>query len=304
MEYVVEAHGLTKRYGEVVAIRGVDLAVPRGSVFGALGPNGSGKSTTVRMILGLGRPDEGEVRLFGQPVTRHAPDLLRRVGSLVEGPAFIPYLSGRDNLRLLEKYTPRAGSGAIDGALHRVHLGQAAERKFKTYSLGMKQRLGIAAAILHDPELVILDEPTNGLDPQGTREVRELIPELSAEGRTIMLCSHLLHEVEQVCDAVAILQNGRLVAQGATRDLLGESAELHVRLPDLGKGEAALTDSPWTGRVHRNTTELVVAGAGLQGGEVNRWLAERGLYAEELRVVRPSLEDVFFELTGTESQDV
>ncbi len=304
LDSVVEARGLTKRYGAVTAIRGVDLSVPRGTVFGALGPNGSGKSTTVRMILGLGRPDAGTVSLFGQPLSHHGPDLLRRIGSLVETPAFVPYLSGRDNLRLLEKYTPGAGPAGIDNALHRVHLGQAADRTFKTYSLGMKQRLGIAAAILHDPELVILDEPTNGLDPQGTREVRELIPELAAEGRTIILCSHLLHEVEQVCDAVAILQAGRVVAQGTTASLLGETGELRVRLPEAAEAEAAFATSPWAGRVRREGDELAIAGAGQEGREINRFLAAEGLYAAEIRSVRPSLEDVFFELTGAESQDV
>jgi ABC-2 type transport system ATP-binding protein len=288
----------------VTAIRGVDLSVPKGTVFGALGPNGSGKSTTVRMILGLGRPDEGTVRLFGRAFSDHGPDLLRRIGSLVETPAFIPYLSGRDNLRLLEKYTPGAGTIGIESALHRVHLGQAAARPFKTYSLGMKQRLGIASAILHDPELVILDEPTNGLDPQGTREVRELIPELAAEGRTIILCSHLLHEVEQVCDAVAILQAGRVVAQGTTASLLGETGELRVRLPETAEAEAALATSPWSGRVRRDGDELAISAAGPDGREVNRFLAAQGLYAAEIRSVRPSLEDVFFELTGAESQDV
>jgi ABC-2 type transport system ATP-binding protein len=295
---------LTKRYGAVVAISAIDLSIQRGVVFGVLGPNGSGKSTTVRMILGLGRPDEGEVQLFGQRLADHGPDLLRRIGSLVEAPAFVPYLSGRDNLRLLEKYTPGAGAEGIATALHRVHLGHAAERKFKTYSLGMKQRLGIAAAILHNPELVVLDEPTNGLDPQGTREVRELIPELAGEGRTVILCSHLLREVEQVCDAVAIFQDGRTVAQGKTADLLGETAELHVWLLEAEVAEAALQSSPWSGRVQRDGEELIIAGAGEDGREVNRFLAERGLFAREVRTVRPSLEEIFFQITGTESHDV
>jgi ABC-2 type transport system ATP-binding protein len=304
LEYVVETRNLTKRYGAVVAISAIDLSIQRGAVFGVLGPNGSGKSTTVRMMLGLGRPDEGEVKLFGQRLSEHGPDLLRRIGSLVEAPAFVPYLSGRDNLKLLEKYTPGAGSEGIAAALHRVHLGQAAERKFKTYSLGMKQRLGIAAAILHNPELVILDEPTNGLDPQGTREVRELIPELAREGRTVILCSHLLREVEQVCDAVAIFQDGRTVAQGKTADLLGETAELHVWLFEAEVAEAALQSSPWSGRVQRDGEELTISGAGDEGREVNQFLAERGLFAREVRPLRPSLEEIFFRITGTESHDV
>ena len=303
LETVVETHGLTKRYGETYAIRGVDISVPRGSVFGALGPNGSGKSTTVRMILALGKPDAGEVRLFGEPLRSHSPDLLRRVGSLVETPAFVPYLSGRDNLRLLEKYTPGAGHTGIDEALHRVHLGHAAERRFKTYSLGMKQRLGIAAAMLHDPELIILDEPTNGLDPQGTREVRDLIPELVGEGRTIIFCSHLLHEVEQICDRVAVFQDGQVIAQGLTHDLVGERTQLRVKVAEMEQAEAVLRESPWAAQLGREDGALTVAGAGNEGRAVNHFLADRGLYAELIWMVRPSLEDVFFELTGRESHD-
>jgi len=195
-ENVIDAQGLEKRYGTTVAVSNVDLVVERGHIHGILGPNGSGKSTTVRMLLGLAKPDAGRVNLFGQPISNLSVELLRRVGSVVETPSFVPYLSGRDNLKLLEFYTPGIDGRAVESVLERVHLLEAAGRRFKTYSLGMKQRLGIAAALLNNPELVILDEPTNGLDPQGTREVRELIPELAAEGRTVLLCSHLLAEVE------------------------------------------------------------------------------------------------------------
>ncbi|HEY5476490.1 MAG TPA: ABC transporter ATP-binding protein [Tepidiformaceae bacterium] len=300
-DYVVEARGLVKSYGETRAVQGVDLVVEKGHVYGVLGPNGSGKSTTVRLLLGLARPDAGEVQLFGESLTEHGPELLKRVGAVVEAPACIPYLSGRDNLRLLEKYVPNRGEAGIEEVLARVHLTDAAHRKFKTYSLGMKQRLGIAAAILHDPELIILDEPSNGLDPQGTREVRELIPELAAEGRTIVLCSHLLHEVEQVCDAVAIFQNGRVIAEGPTAQLMGESARLEVQIADLEAAESLLRKSPWATAVSRQNGSIFIAGAGMQAADVNRLLATNGLYASVLRPLKHSLEEVFFELTGEDT---
>jgi ABC-2 type transport system ATP-binding protein len=302
-DYVIEAHGLRKAYGDVVAVENVDLVVERGRVYGALGPNGSGKSTTVRMLLGLAKPDNGEVRLFGQPLAEHAPELLHRVGSVVETPAFVPYLSGRDNLRLLAKYTPGATPEMIEATLGRVHLVEAAGRRFKNYSLGMKQRLGIAAAILNDPELIILDEPTNGLDPQGTREIRSLIPELAAEGRTIVLCSHLLHEVEQVCDAVTIFQRGRVVAQGPTKELIGNRSRLELRLADMAAADLILRDSPWASQLTRQNGALYIDGAGTLGAEVNKYLVAHGQFASVIQPTQNSLEDVFFELTGDSSND-
>jgi ABC-2 type transport system ATP-binding protein len=272
-------------------------------VYGALGPYGSGKSTTVRMLLGLAKPDNGEVRLFGQPLAEHAPELLHRVGSVVETPAFVPYLSGRDNLRLLAKYTPGATPEMIEATLGRVHLVEAAGRRFKNYSLGMKQRLGIAAAILNDPELIILDEPTNGLDPQGTREIRSLIPELAAEGRTVVLCSHLLHEVEQVCDAVTIFQRGRVVAQGPTKELIGNRSRLELRLADMAAADLILRDSPWASQLTRQNGALYIDGAGTLGAEVNKYLVAHGQFASVIQPTQNSLEDVFFELTGDSSND-
>ena len=296
--YVVDARGLSKRYGATVAVADVDLRVERGSVFGVLGPNGSGKSTTVRMLLGLVRPDHGDVTLFGRSLEHHRPEVLGRIGSVVETPSFIPYLSGRDNLRLLDRYTPGAGPEGIEEALTRVRLQDAAHRRFKNYSLGMKQRLGIAAAILHDPELIILDEPTNGLDPQGTREVRELIPELAAEGRTVVLCSHLLHEVEQLCDSVAIFQNGRVIAQGRTADIMGKSLELEIRALEVDRAEEALRRSPWAASLRRENGSLFVSGQDCEGRFVNRFLVEHGIYADALTPQRQTLEEAFFELTS------
>lgn len=297
-DYVIEARGLRKVYGDTVAVAEVDLFVERGRVYGALGPNGSGKSTTVRMLLGLAKPDKGEVRLFGQPLEGNASDLLKSVGAVVETPAFVPYLSGRDNLRLLARYVPGPTEAGIESILERVYLLEAADRRFKNYSLGMKQRLGIAAAILNNPELIILDEPTNGLDPQGTREVRSLIPELAAEGRTVVLCSHLLHEVEQVCDAVTIFQRGRVVAQGTTHELIGGRSKLELRVPDMDAAERILRESQWANAFARQNGALYIEGAGDQGEALNRLLAGNGLYASVIRPMRHSLEDVFFELTG------
>ena len=303
-EYVVEARGLRKAYGETVAVHEVDLFVERGRVYGALGPNGSGKSTTVRMLLGLARPDRGDVKLFGEPLRGpHGTELLKRVGAVVETPAFIPYLSGRDNLKLLALYTPGATPAAIERTLERVHLVESAHRRFKNYSLGMKQRLGIAAAILNDPELIILDEPTNGLDPQGTREVRALIPELAAEGRTIVLCSHLLYEVEQVCDAVTIFQHGRVVAQGPTKELIGNKSRLELRFADMDRAGDVLRASPWSANLQRQNGSYYIEGAGELGAEVNRFLVEKGQYASVIQPTHHTLEDVFFELTGETSND-
>jgi ABC-2 type transport system ATP-binding protein len=301
-DYVIEARGLRKAFGDVVAVQDVDLLVERGRVYGALGPNGSGKSTTVRMLLGLAKPDAGEVHLFGEPLRgEHGTDLLKRVGAVVETPAFIPYLSGRDNLRLLAMYTTGATHDMIEATLGRVHLLESAHRRFKNYSLGMKQRLGIAAAILNDPELIILDEPTNGLDPQGTREIRALIPELAAEGRTVVLCSHLLHEVEQVCDSVTIFQKGKVVAQGATKDLIGTRSRLELRFSDMEAAGAVLRESPWASQVERSNGAFFVDGAGDLGAEVNQFLASRGLFAAVIQPTRHTLEEVFFELTGETS---
>jgi ABC-2 type transport system ATP-binding protein len=250
------------------------------------------------MLLGLVRPNHGEVTLFGRSLEQHKPEVLGRIGSVVETPSFIPYLSGRDNLRLLDRYTPGAGAEGIERALTRVRLQEAAHRRFKNYSLGMKQRLGIAAAILHDPELIILDEPTNGLDPQGTREVRELIPELAAEGRTVLLCSHLLHEVEQLCESVAIFQNGRVIAQGRTADIIGRNMGLEIKAVELDLAEAALRRSPWAASLRRSNGSLFVSGPDCEGRAVNRYLVEHGVYADALTPQRQTLEEAFFQLTS------
>src|SRR5918995_1009797 len=213
--FVVETSGLTKRFGDRVAVEGVDLQIPRGSAFGYLGPNGAGKTTLIRMLLGLTPPTSGTMRLRGLPVPERRAEALARVGAIVEEPRFHPFLTGRENLEIVAAARDAAAHGRIDGALERVGLASRGGERVRKYSLGMRQRLGIARALLGDPELLILDEPTNGLDPAGMLEFRELVRRLVGEGRTVVLSSHLLDEVEKIADAVAIVDVGSVVWQGA-----------------------------------------------------------------------------------------
>ncbi|MDQ0823000.1 ABC-2 type transport system ATP-binding protein [Arthrobacter sp. V4I6] len=238
-ELSIETRGLSKRFGHQLAVDGVDLAVPRGSVFGFLGPNGSGKTTTIRLMLGLAAATGGSVRLLGQEMPRHLHEVLPRVGALVEGPAFYPFLSGTANLHRFDAADPYGAAttrkARVRSALERVGLSHASEKKVRAYSLGMKQRLGIANALLAPRELLVLDEPTNGLDPQGTREVRSLVRSLAADGATVFVSSHLLAEVEQICTHAAIMSAGRLVAQGTLEELRqAGQARIRVLTPDAG----------------------------------------------------------------------
>lgn len=244
-ELAIRTGGLTKKFGHQAAVNGIDLAVPRGAVFGFLGPNGSGKTTTIRVMLGLAAATSGEVSVLGQDMPRHLREVLPRVGALVEGPAFYPYLSGAANLHRLDTADRHAPSSTrsqrVDRALERVGLSHAAGKRVRAYSLGMKQRLGIANALLSPRELLVLDEPTNGLDPQGTREVRALVRSLAAEGTTVFVSSHLLAEVEQMCTHAAVMSAGSLVAQGSLDDLrrVGQ-AHVRVRTPDAAAARGVL----------------------------------------------------------------
>src|SRR6476646_8228877 len=224
----ISTRGLTKRFGSQVAVDDVDLRVPHGAVYGFLGPNGSGKTTTIRMLLGLVEPTAGSRSLLGMAIPREATVALHRVGSLVEGPAFHPYLSGRANLVRLDAADiladPRTTRSRIDAALARVGLMAAAGKRYRAYSLGMRQRLAIAAALLAPRDLLVLDEPTNGLDPQGTREVRHLVASLASDGTTVFVSSHLLSEVEQMCTHLGVMRDGRLVAQGSVSEVRGGAA--------------------------------------------------------------------------------
>ncbi len=299
----ITTRGLTKRFpGGQVAVDHVDLHVPHGSVFGFLGPNGSGKTTTIRMLLGLIAPTEGEHDVLGTPMPAGAAEVLPRVGALVEGPAFYPYLSGRANLARLDAadrtVDPRSTSTRVHEALERVGLAAAAGKRYRNYSLGMRQRLGLASALLRPRDLLVLDEPTNGLDPQGTREVRALIRELAADGSTIFLSSHLLPEIEQLCSHVAVMSRGRLISQGTLDDLRGAAAT-RVRVVTAHPPEAATVLAGLGLEVVEVAAEHVAALLGTTPSEqVTAALVAGGVDVRELVVERPDLEDVFVALTG------
>ncbi|WP_243789883.1 ABC transporter ATP-binding protein [Saccharopolyspora gloriosae] len=302
--YAARTSGLRKTYGGTVAVAGIDLAVPRGAVVGVLGPNGSGKTTTIRMLLGLIRPTAGSVELLGHALPDEADRVLPKVGALVEGPGFHPFLSGRENLLRCAAMEPNLKGpdirSAVDEALRRVGLDSAAGRRFRGYSLGMKQRLGLAAALLVPRELVVLDEPTNGLDPAGTREIRQIIAELHAVGTTVLVSSHLLAEVEATCTHVAVMHRGTLVAQGPLADLL-ESGGPHLMIstPDLTAGLEALRDNGISARVEQNALRVDLSEVDAPGVLATLVRAEVGVH--EARRGRAGLEDLFARLTEEES---
>ena len=329
---VIWTKGLTKDFGRVRAVDGADLRVPRGRVYGFVGPNGSGKTTAISILLGLMRPTRGEVCLLGQALgTAGYQRALGRVGSLVQAPAFYPQLSGRDNLRVLGSVARPVGEREIDEALERVGLLHRARDRYATYSLGMRQRLAIALALLGSPELIILDEPTNGLDPVGLREVRTLIRQLGQEGYSVFFSSHLLHEIEQVCDEVGIIVRGRLVAQGPVDALLagrGLRVRVSVGPPGNGSSPPPTADGGGDGRlasptngalgsVCRRAAEVISAlpgrprvelqGDGLwvdappeRGAELTRALAAAGLWVSEMVPLRNTLEQYFFEVAAAQ----
>jgi ABC-type multidrug transport system ATPase subunit len=295
MDVVLQTRGLTKHFGPVRAVDGVDLAVRHGEVFGFLGPNGSGKTTTIGMLLGLIHPTAGQAELFGERVSPQHTRPLRRVGALVGAPGLVPYLSGRDNLHLLARLHPQVKNGQVDAVLAQTGLSGAARRKVKGYSTGMKQRLGLAAALVHQPELLILDEPTNGLDPAGMREMRDLISNLSARGVTVFLSSHLLHEVEQICDRVAVLKDGKVVAQGAVGELLAKEPVLRVRVASPQAAVEALRSLPGVSHLSANGACIEVRGPRPEA--VIAHLVACGLAPSEARQERPDLESLFLQLT-------
>ncbi|QIG40839.1 ABC transporter ATP-binding protein [Microbacterium sp. 4R-513] len=304
-DLAIQTSGLTKRFGAQTAVDAVELDVPHGAVFGFLGPNGSGKTTTIRMLLGLVRPTAGEAHVLGGRVPDALQTVLPRVGALVEGPAFAPFLTGRQNLRRYDATARHAASATrrrrVDQALERVGLAAAADKKVHAYSLGMKQRLGIANALLMPRELLVLDEPTNGLDPQGTREVRGLIRSLAAEGSTVFVSSHLLAEVEQVCTHVGVMSAGRLVASGTLDDLRRGSGAARVELqtPDLDAARRVLAEAGIQATDAAAFTLAGTLGAGApQPEELVAALVAAGVRVRGFAVQQTSLEDRFVELTG------
>ncbi len=303
---VIRTEGLTKRYGDVLAVDQLDLVVREGDRYGFLGPNGSGKTTTVRMLLGLVFATSGTVELLGRSVPRHAGEVLTDVGALVEGPAFYDHLSGRANLLLLDaagaggsRRTRRARTGEV---LERVGLVGAAHRRVRTYSLGMRQRLGIAAALLRRPRLLVLDEPTNGLDPAGIREVRDLLSDINAEGTTVFLSSHLLAEVEQLCSRAGIVHHGRLIADRAVADLLAPTGLVRVSSPDLRTALSADGGVDWLDAVSVDHLGATIRLGPRTVDDLVRRLVGSCIRVDEVVVDRPTLEDVYLELTGGASE--
>jgi ABC-type multidrug transport system ATPase subunit len=292
------------RKGRRVAVEGLDLRVPRGGVHGFLGPNGSGKTTTIRMLLGLIKPDSGTMTVFGQPVPDRLPQVVDRIGAIVEAPKFFPAFTARRNLELLA-----AGIGAprsrVDQVLTEVGLGERSKDRFRSYSLGMKQRLAIAGTLLKDPDLLIFDEPTNGLDPAGIHEIRQTMRGLADAGRTVLVSSHILGEVQQVADTVTIIGRGRLLAEGDVAEILarGGTEAVRVRVPDPAAAAQVLAAAGFAPEPGPPGTVLVRAAAGagrLDAAEVTRALASREIYLAELVWQRPDLEEVFLSLTAEE----
>ena len=300
-DLVIQTSGLTKRFGKNVAVDNLSMEVRRGRVYGLLGPNGSGKTTTMGMLLGLLRPTAGNFSLFGS--TAGHEESLRRIGAVIETPAFYPYLSGRGNLAYFQLISGRGAPSELDELLASVGLGGRGDDRFRTYSLGMKQRLGIAYALLGDPDLVFLDEPTNGLDPEGMIEVRELIRSLGDGNRTVLLSSHLLHEVEQVCNSVTILGKGRLIAQGEVAELVRSRGREQVRLrtTDDGKAHAILEALEWVEDVVVAAGgALLVAAPVTRSGELTAALSRAEVYVTEMAPVQTTLEEYFLEVTGNQ----
>lgn len=299
-EAVIETHDLTKHYGDTRAVDGLDVTVEAGQVFGFLGPNGAGKTTTIGMLLGIVTPTRGSFRLLGADGRGELSGVRRRIGATLEQPNFYPYLTCRDNLRLVAR-VKGAHRRRVEEVLATVGLAGRAKTKFDACSLGMKQRLALAATMLGDPDLLILDEPANGLDPEGMREIREIIFEFAGRGKTIFLSSHLLWEVERTCTHVAILRNGRIVRQAAVAEITSGGAALAaLRADDADALADALADYPATKAVERDGDLVRAEVSDGDLAALNRWLGDRGIHLSHLSLERQTLEDAFLAWTGDE----
>ncbi len=302
-QWAVETHGLTKRFGENIAVNDVELLVPRGCAFGYLGPNGAGKTTLIRVLLGLAHADSGTMRLLGHSVPRHRATALARVGAIVDEPRFHGHLTGRQNLQILAAAREPEARQRIGPSLERVGILHRADDKVSKYSMGMRQRLGVAACLIGDPELLILDEPMNGLDPAGMQDMRDMILSLVAEGRTVVLSSHLLDEVERTCNAVAIVDRGRVIRQGAITDLLaGSSFVVEVECSEPTRAGELLRRTGIGGRVEIGPLNLgITLPAGTQRdviAEINRVLVGGGISVYRLQEIQTSLESWFLQVTS------
>ena len=302
-DLVIETKSLTKHFGTIVAVDGLSLEVPRGHVFGLLGPNGSGKTTTMGMLLGLVRPTQGDFSLFGGNTSHQ--EALTRTGAIVEFPSFYPYLTGRDNLAYFQEVSGKSDADELDMLLDKVGLAERGKDRFHTYSLGMKQRLGLAYVLLGDPELLILDEPTNGMDPDGMAEVRELIRSLGDGERTVLLSSHLLHEVEQVCDSVAILSHGRLVVQGRVDELVRSLAgeQILLRTTDNAKAIELISKLDWVGDVTSKDKSILISAPAERSAEISEVLGRSAVYIAEMTSGQMSLEEYYFSITSGTYED-
>jgi ABC-2 type transport system ATP-binding protein len=302
-DLVIETEGLRKEFRSRrgrrrVAVAGLDLAVPAGGVHGFLGPNGSGKTTTIRMLLGLARATRGTMRLFGSEVPRALPEVIDRIGAVVESPKFLPNFTGRQNLQLLARTLGTPGE-RVDEAIERVRLAERDRDRYKSYSLGMKQRLAIAATLLKQPSLLILDEPTNGLDPAGIREIRDTIRDLSQSGVTVLLSSHILAEVQQVCTSATIIGNGRMLASGTVEDLLRSgTSSYRVGVSDPDAAARVLSEAGFV--VSRSTHGLEI-GTERPGSDLARALAAHDIWVDSLVPIRQDLESFFLELTADDT---
>jgi ABC-2 type transport system ATP-binding protein len=303
---IVKTRGLTKRFGSVssgiTAVNNLDIEVHQGEVFGFLGPNASGKTTTIGMLLGLIKPTSGTIELFGEDISQNLPVLLKRTSAVLESSAFYPHLSGYDNLVIFVRTIGGIDSSCINEVLETVGLKKRAKSKVRTYSLGMRQRLSVATALLNNPELIIMDEPANGLDPSGIIEFRELIKSLGEQGKTIFLSSHLLHEVEQICDHVAIINKGKFLAQGSVDELLHRGKMLQLRISDPDAASELLTSLDWIKTIETDDSHIFLEVHEDKAAEVNRILVNGGIQVSEMKMSENSLEDFFLDAIDEISQ--